>query len=179
MRRRHVAAILVACLASQPPFTRVYAQGGEADIRLIAVARYVALGYDLGDRFVSEFDSQASQEVTSDDRRAHSQVRKLLEKWHRYVLVDRPGDAELLIGVRTGKRLSVGASTQPDARRPAAGTARQSVGVQVSVPNDMLTVRGRSGSLLWRQQSSNGLSGPLVPLFESLRSAVEAASKAP
>lgn len=179
MRWEHAAAVFAVCLASHPLHIRVCAQGGEADVRLIAVARYVAVGYDVGGRFMSEFDSQASREVTADDRRAQSEVRKLLEKWHRYVLVDRPGDAEVLIAVRTGRRLSVGGGTQTGPRRQAAGTAGQFAGVQVSVPDDMLTVRDRSGSLLWRQQLSNGLTDPSVPLFANLRSAIEAASKAP
>jgi hypothetical protein len=178
MRRLVIAAVLVAVLAPCERSSSAGAQGSDADVRVIAVARYAALGYDTGDRFVSEFDPQFSRDVTSEDRRAYEEVRKLLERWRRFVIVSRPGDAEVLIGVRAGRFLTVGVGTQGGAMAPA-GAEGQSRQVQVSSPHDMLTVRDRSGSVLWRQQLSGGFSDPEMPLFERLRTAVDAASKRP
>ena len=176
--RRGVVTPMVL-LASPASPGKPAAQGNAGDIRLMAVAKYVAIGYDTGDRFVPEFDLQASRETTPADRKAYLEVRKQFEKWHRYVLVDRPADAELLIGVRAGRFLSAGGAIQGGGNQPVAGTAGQSREIQVSAPHDMLTVRDRAGSLLWRQQLSDGLTGPEVPLFEKLRTAVEAGSKRP
>jgi len=51
----------------------------------LAQARYVALGYDLGDRFLSERQAIVdSDRVTPEDRRALEVIRELLEDWDRY-----------------------------------------------------------------------------------------------
>jgi hypothetical protein len=178
MRGLCVAAVVTASFVAQAFLHDVAAQGSAGDIRLIAVAKYVALGYDTGDRFVSEFDPQFTRDVTPEDRRAYEEVRQLLERWHRFVIVDRPGDAEVLIGVRAGRFLTVGGGTQGGAVAPA-GAGGQSRQIEVSAPDDMLTVRSPSGSILWRQRMQGGFSDPEVPLFERLRSAVDAASKRP
>jgi hypothetical protein len=178
MRGLCVAAVVTASFVAQAFLHDVAAQGSAADIKLMAVATYVALGYDTGGRFVSEFDPQFTRDATPEDRRAYEEVRKLLERWRRFVIVDRPGDAELLIGVRAGRFLTVEGTARPGAP-PPAGSIAPSAGVEVSSPHDMLTVRGRSGSILWRQRMQGGFSDPEVPLFERLRSAVDAAAKRP
>jgi len=54
----------------------------------LALARYVALGYDRGDRFVSETDVRA--EVFPEERAALQAIRAGIEQWGKYVVVVRP-----------------------------------------------------------------------------------------
>ena len=179
MYRFALALALLAALSTSVRLGPAAAQGSEADVRLVAVAKYAVLGYDTGDRFLTEFDPEASREITPDDRQAYLETRRLLEQWHRFVLVDRRGDADVLIGVRAGRFLTAGVGTQGGAAPPAAGATGPARQVQVSSPHDMLTVRDRSGSVLWRQQLPGGLSGREAPLFARFRSAVETASRLP
>ncbi len=68
---------------------------------LLAQARYVALGYDRGDGFVSETDVRA--DVLPEERAALQAIRAGIEQWDKYQVVVRPGQAELLIAVRKGR----------------------------------------------------------------------------
>ena len=86
IRARLAAAALAALLAILVP-----AEAGAP--AQLAQARYVALGYDRGDGFVSETDVRA--EVLPEEREALQRIRAGLEQWGRYVIVLRPGDAEL------------------------------------------------------------------------------------
>lgn len=178
MQSRRILAVVTAAVICQAPSSLLGAQGSAGDVRLMAVAKYVALGYDLGDRWGSEFDPTALRSITQNDRQAYLDLRAQFEKWHRYVLIDRPADAELLIGVRVGRRVSVDGAN-PAGGPPPAGSFALSAGVEVSSARDMLTVRDRGGSVLWRQQLADGFAGPSVPLFERLRSAIDAAAKRP
>jgi hypothetical protein len=144
---------------------------------LLAEARYVALGYDLGAGFVSETDLRV--DVLPEERTALQRIHDGLEAWGRYVVVLSPGDADLLIAVRKGRLVSVGAGVSGTPTSLVAGGAPVGVGrmasAQLSSPDDMIEVFDRSGSLVWRGMKSNGLAGAGPPLWDSFRDEVKKA----
>jgi hypothetical protein len=141
---------------------------------LLVEARYVALGYDLGAGFVSDTDLRV--DVLPEERTALQRIRAGLDAWNRYVVVLRPGDAELLIAVRKGRLVSVGGGASGTPTSVVAGGGPVGVGrfatAQVSSPDDMIEVFDRSGALVWRGMKPNGLSGAGPPLWESFRAEV-------
>ena len=154
----------------------------------LAQAQYVALGYDLGDRFLSESEAIADPDVLPEDRKALAEIRDQIKKWNRYVITTRPAEAELFIAVRTGRRASGTFRVPVGGPGRASGTTRRSLGVELSSPDDMLSVYesgsgmsggGMSGKLLWREQRPGGLSSSSPSLFEEFQSAVESLSKQP
>ena len=157
---------------------------GSTDGRL-AHARYVALGFDVGDRFVGENEVTINglEDVLPADRRALAAVREQLEKWGRYSITIRPGQAELLIAVRTGRRASLGTTIQGGGSNRGGALRGGGYRAELSSPDDMLSVYeggSRSPSVpLWRRTREGGLSDPSLKLFEDLRSDVERATKKP
>jgi hypothetical protein len=145
----------------------------------LAVARYVALGYDRGDRFVSEIEVREG--VLPEERAALQMIRAGIEQWGKYLIAVRPGQAELLIAVRKGRLVSLGGRTGgPSSGEVPGGRVRSAwgAGVQVSSPDDILEVfDARDGSLIWRGMKPNGLSGAGPPLFDSLRAEVAKAER--
>jgi hypothetical protein len=156
----------------------------------IVRARYVALGYDTGDAFVSEVEAIAHPDkVLREDQTALRAVRDQLETWDKYVITVRPEQAEILVVVRAGRRgvVSMGA---PLGARPAGGSAGGPAGAsaprvtgyggQLSSQGDMLTIyesrQGRPGTLLWRQQHTAGFPSRL---FEQFKADVERSPKKP
>jgi hypothetical protein len=149
---------------------------------LLAEARYVALGYDLGNGFVNETDIRA--EFQPEERAALQAIRARLEEWGKYVEVVRPGEADLLIAVRKGRLVSFGGGISvggPSSGRAGGGGpigTGPAAGAQVSSPDDMIEVFERSGSLVWRGMKPNGLSGAGPPLWDSFQAEVAKAEKA-
>ena len=149
---------------------------------LLAVARYVALGYDSGDRFVAEAEVTAG--VFPEERAALQAIRARIEQWGRYAIVVRPSEADLLIAVRKGRLVSFGGGIRTGG--PSSGTVpggptgvASGAGAQVSSPDDMIEVfDARSGSLIWRGMKPNGLVGAGPPLFESFQAEVAKAERA-
>lgn len=144
-------------------------------------ARYVVLGYDLGDRFLSESEAIGQPDrVTPEDRKALNEVRDLIEKWDRYVITRRPGGpAELLIAVRAGRRISGGVRIgRRDDRPNASGAA-----LELSSGGDVLSVyegsSGGRGVPLWRAQRLDGFSGPSPTLVEQFKTDVDSAVRKP
>src|SRR5215469_4553029 len=72
-------------------------------------ATYVALGYETAQGFISEFDKEAfvSAKIQPADREALNNIHDGLAEWKRYTVAIRPGEAELLIAVRSGRLGSV------------------------------------------------------------------------
>jgi hypothetical protein len=172
-RARLAAAALAAPLALLVP-----ADAGPP--ALLAQARYVALGYDRGDAFVSE--TEVREEVLPEEREALQRIRAGLEQWGRYVIVLRPGDAELLIAVRKGRLASFFGGIPvggPSAGRAGGGPMGSGpmAGAQVSSPDDMIEVFDAGGSLVWRGMKPNGLSGAGPPLWESFQAEVAKVDK--
>jgi hypothetical protein len=154
----------------------------------LAQAQYVALGYDLGDRFLSESEAVADPDVMPEDRKALAEIRDQIRKWNRYVITPRPAQAELFIAVRKGRRASGTFRVPVGGSGLASGTTTRSLRSELSSPDDMLSVSesgsGMSGSrmsgkLLWREQRPGGLSSSSPSLFEEFQSAVESLSKQP
>jgi hypothetical protein len=151
--------------------------------RLLA-ARYVALGFDLGDRsFVSATEAMGlPNRVTPEDRKALEAVREAIEKWDRYAIEIRPANAEILIAVRVGRRV-LGAGRIGD---PVGlpGSSERGGGAELSSGGDMLSVYdagsgGGAAALLWRAQRSDGLSGSSPALLEQFKADVEASARKP
>ena len=161
-----VGAALAAPLALLPP-----AEAGPP--AQLALARYVALGYDRGDRFVSVTDVRT--DFLPEERAALQTIRAEIERWERYVVVDRPGQADLLIAVRKGRLVSVGGGVRTGVPGSVSGIGG---GVQVSSPDDMIEVfDAKDGSLIWRVMRPNGLDGAGPPLFDEFRAQVAKADK--
>jgi hypothetical protein len=182
MRRTLFAALAALLLSSLFPEDALAGKKGVP--ARIAQARYVAIGYDLGDRFLSETDAIANPDILSEERRAVQSIREDLERWGRYVVVTRPQDAELFFAIRVGRHGSIGGgmidsgSTNPFG---GPGGIRRGGGfgsAEISSSSDMLTVYdasgGRVGAQLWRAQKSGGLMGDPPRLYQELRAGVEA-----
>jgi hypothetical protein len=162
---------------------------------LLERARYVALGYDLGDGFVSaDRVALVSAGTIEDERRAIEAIRRDLEKWNRFVVTDRPEQADILIMVRVGRRASLevggGAGSGPGSvgvSRGEVGGSRvvsnRTIGAQLSSNDDRVdvyeAVSGRPGIRLWSGAEVGGMAGSPPRLYKSFREEVEAAAKKP
>lgn len=188
--RSSVGAVLAALvvLALAPP----RADAGKKIVPArIAQARYVALGYDLGDRFLSETAAIASPDILPEERRALQTIADDLRSWGKYVITVRPEDAELFIAVRIGRRGSLGGSTIGGGVSDGAGgyggafdstggvRRGSSYNAEISSNEDMLTIydaaRGRVGPQLWRAMKRGGLAGEPPKLYQQFRADVERA----
>lgn len=171
---------VVALVASVVLSTVTIAAPKQAPARL-GQARYVALGYDMGDRFLADTDAVANPEVLPEDRRALNVIYDRIQEWGRYTLTVRPEQAELLIAVRTGRRAVAGGGAPVGSGSGPAGRAAPTFGYEVSSTADMLSIfeaaGGRPGTLLWREALAGGLASSRPRLFESLKSAVDALPK--
>jgi hypothetical protein len=158
---------------------------------LLERARYVALGYDVGDGFVSADQiSAVAADTLTEERQAVEAIRRDIEKWGRYIVTERPEQAEILIAVRVGRRgtLEVGMGTNnPDGRRAGPGGNRtvssRTIGGQLSSNEDRIAVYeavgGRPGIRLWSAAEAGGLAGSAPRLYKSFREEIEAAAKKP
>jgi hypothetical protein len=186
LMRVHLSALLVAFVTL--PVTADAAQNTVVPA-LLERALYVALGYDLGDGFLSADQIAAVAAATlPEERRAVDAIRNDLEKWGRYVVTTRPEQAEIIIAVRLGRRVSLvgGIGTgNPGDRRSGAGGSRtapsRTIGGQLSSNEDRISVYeavdGRPGIRLWTAAGDGGLAGSPPPLYKSLREEVEATTK--
>jgi hypothetical protein len=149
---------------------------------LLERARYVALGYDLGDGFLSADQIfRVSAGTLLDERRAIEAIRNDLEKWGRYIVTDRAEQADILIAVRVGRRTSMEVSSgtgNPGAiSRGEGGDTRsissRTIGAQLSSKDDRVdvyeAVSGRPGMRLWSAASVGGLAGSPPGLYKSFR----------
>lgn len=177
MRNLSLLAVTVVAVAASGALSVPAVAGPPAQL---AVARYVALGYDRGDRFVSEYEVR--EEVLPEEREALQRVRERIEQWGKYLIVVRPAQAELLIAVRKGRLVSVGGGAPVGG--PSGGRMGGPVGLgpvagaEISSPDDMLEIFDASGgTLLWRAMKPNGLSGSGPPLWESFQAEVAKAEK--
>jgi len=147
----------------------------------IARARYVALGYDLGDHFLSEVEAIGNPDrVHPNDVAALANLRDQLESWGQYVVTTRPRDAELFFAVRTGRRVGLGGGGRVAGAGGNGGPTATGpmFRVELSSADDMLSIYessgGGAGALLWRQRQSVGGAYP-GKLLEQLKREVTAA----
>ncbi len=159
---------------------------------LLDHARYVALGYDTGDGFLSAHAlALAPAHTLTDERQAIESIRRDLEKWGKYVVTLRPEDADLLIAVRVGRRAALNVGAAGGGRNESRGGAREarstrgrSLGGELSSPDrDLIevyqAVSGAPGMILWRATESDGLAGSPPRLFKAFREEMERAAKKP
>jgi hypothetical protein len=176
MAKRHLAIFMGVSLSAG-----VGASLAETPQARLANARFVALGYELGDRVVAENDLAGAREVSNADREALRAVREMLEKWGRLKVMLRPQDADILVTVYSGHFLAVSLEGTAGGREPRQRTRGHGIGFEFSSPEDMLSVYevtdGLPGQLLWRAGKVRGFSDPDAALLEALRSAVEEAAR--
>jgi hypothetical protein len=144
----------------------------------IARARYVALGYDAGDSFLSEIQGlQNPDRILPADQVALQNLREQLEAWGQYVVVTRPDQAELLFAVRAGRRASMGGGVRVGSSDTGARTGGPTFRAEVSSPDSMLSIydasSGGLGTPLWRQRQDAGRAFP-GSLLNELKQQVEA-----
>ena len=148
----------------------------------LAKARFVAFGFDAGDRFVSEQAAFSDyRRVLPEDREALAALRALFVEWAHYTLTDRPEQSELLVVVRRGRRAVGSAGIHIGGLGDGSAQGNPSYGAEISTAGDMLSVYesdavGRPGTLLWREAQDSGLRGSPPPLFEAFKRDVERAA---
>jgi hypothetical protein len=190
-------ALLLTVLALPAAVAPAHAAGPAPTDKMPALlerARYVALGYDLGDGFVSaDRIALVSASTMEDERRAIEAIRRDLEKWNRYIVTERPEQADILIMVRVGRRASLEVGGGGGSRGSSWGDSRgenggsrtvstRTVGAQLSSNDDRVDVyeaaNGRPGVRLWSGAEVGGLAGAPPRLYKSFREEIEAATKA-
>lgn len=142
----------------------------------LAQARYVVLGFDVGDAFIAE-SAPDDPRVLPDDRQKLAALRAEFVRWGRYKVAARPSQGELFVAIRTGRQGTV--SGVGPAGGPAYGPPSRSGRVELSTSADALFVYGSTslGTPLWRGQMAGGLSGSPPALFERFRADVEGLAK--
>jgi hypothetical protein len=134
--------------------------GGRKVPPQLAQARYVALGYDTGDRFVDARSLIGSPELAPRDAEALDALRGLVSDWDRFVLTERVDEADILIAVRTSRRAAfeIGGRIgqgDPDSARSERTQAPTFEG-ELSSSGNIFSVYeasgGRPGMLLWRER---------------------------
>lgn len=176
--RKAIGATLVVLLSFSLPPSPANAGKHSVPTRVVQ-ARSVALGYDLGDRFLSESAAVADPDVLAEERRALQAIRDEIRRWGKYAVKEQPGEADLLIAVRLGRpeNLSAGMGDSGVLGGPGGMRRGSSYGGGVSSSDDMLAVydcaEGRVGKRLWRERKAGGLGGQPPLLFAQFRADVE------
>lgn len=147
----------------------------------IARARYVALGYDAGDRFISEAEAIGQLDrIVPADQAALLNLREQLEAWEQFIVTNEVHEAELFIAVRTGRRVSVDGGGRVGNNNGAGRPGSLMMRAELSSGDDMLSIYeasfGRIGGLLWRQRQAPGGAFP-GKLLTQLKQDVESAPK--
>jgi hypothetical protein len=183
MRRALPAALAVPLIALAPAIAR----GGNRVVPLqVCQARYVALGFDLGDHLLSESEGITSAEVFPEEREALGAIRSDLERWGKYVVVDRLQNAEVFLAIRLGRHGSVQGGVIGGGPMAPGGVGGRLAGggsgsAQVSTASDTLAVyevgSGRIGTQLWRTMQSGGLMGVPPRAYSEFRAGVEKAGR--
>jgi hypothetical protein len=165
----------VACLAAAAALSSFDAAGAPPVSARLAQARYVALGYDLGDGVLLDSASVGSDRVLPEEREAVRALHDALEAWGHYSVVVRSGQADLVVAVRKGRLVAAGGGLGLDA--PGLGRASRA-GIQVSSPYDMLTVYDGT-TVLWRRTRPPGSPSSFASMFSDFRTDVEKTAKKP
>jgi len=176
MTRSTGAALVAACLATS------LAQAASPLPVQITRARYVSLGYDTGDRFMSEVEAiRYPDRILPADQVALQNLREQLEAWEYFVVTDGNQQGELFFAVRTGRKLLVDGGTRISGGRGVGEPLGPSMRAEVSSADDLLSIydvtAGRGpGALLWRARQATGNPFP-GKLLAQLKQQVESAPK--
>lgn len=128
-------------------------------------ARYVALGYDTGDRVISAQSLIGHPELSSRDTDALENLRSLVSGWDRFILTERVEQADILIAVRTSRRGSLQVAGQmghesPEMAGRSARAQSPTFDGELSSDGDIFTVyeskQGTPGMVLWRERRGGG-----------------------
>lgn len=174
MTRSTGAALMAACLVSS------VGQAAPLPVQ-IARARYVALGYDAGDRFISELEAIGNLDrIAPADQVALQNLREQLETWEHFLVTNKVHEAELFIAVRTGRKVLVEGGGRVGTGSGAGTPGGPMMRAELSSGDDMLSIYeargGRVGMLLWRQKQAPGGAYP-GKLYTQLKQDVESAPK--
>ena len=174
--RNHVGALLLCLMMFALPLEAA----GPLLSTLVLNARYVAMGYETTDGFISENNLSAFQlyKIQPEDRQALDNVSRALAKWKRYAITLDPHNADLLIAVRSGRLASGRVGIHIPSGPASVGPA---IGGEVGPPNDYLAVyqsdNGHEGAKLWQQSEEDGLEGSDPSLLASYKNDVESLAK--
>ena len=150
-------------------------QAGERHVpRELVRARYVALAFDVGDALIAEW-APDDPRVWPDDRDKLAALRAEIESWGRYDVVSRPGQAELVIAIRSGHAMTLGGGGRPMPKNASDRQPGRSLRAEAGSGEDALFVYTSMsrGTPLWRGQMGGGLSGSPAPLFKRFQADVE------
>jgi hypothetical protein len=177
MRRIVVSCPVIALLLITSGFAQKKKANGMPQQVVVAQFMYVTSFH--GDRF--------DPRTFPEDRQAIANMEEAIQAWHKYRLVSRPEDADIMLVVRPARAASarVGVGIPPiDSRGGGIDTGRPStgglgVGTDItSVPDDTLMVSLQpdrdpsAASFIWRRSQRNGLQGQKPALFEQFKKAV-------
>lgn len=177
--KRRLLLLLPVCIAA------IVGQAKSKLPEIFRNATYVRVEAYNGDAF--------SPNVIPDDRRAIANVEQQLEDWHRYTLVLKREQAELIFVVRKGRiasatgHLGVDVGNLPRPRgqsQPDPNTNDPAVAAGVNADagpaDDLLEVyivdpNGHRNGPIWSHTLQDGLDTPSLPLFQQLKHAVDTA----
>jgi hypothetical protein len=128
------------------------------------------MGYD-GKDIGSIYDSKISLE----ERKIISDLEDRFRKWGRYHVVTRVDDADIVVVIKKGSRMSVGIGGGQ--RFPGGGPIPG-----LDLAGDFFGVyKGHEwdGIPLWKNSDKDGLKGPQYRTFEKFKRQVEEAEKPP
>ena len=158
--------------------TAVFAQSDSTIPKLVTEAQFVHVTTLEGD--------PNSPNTLAEDRRAIADVETALRKWRRYKVVLQPGDADLIMVVRTGRIASatVGGTAGNRNPRRVPRVTGPNIHTEAGGPRqDLLWVfdakLGTDSAPLWRGEQRDGLEAPSLPLLKRFRADVERSSGKP
>jgi hypothetical protein len=162
MTRSNVLTAVVVAVLALP----AAALAGEKKVPpQLTQARYVALAYDTGDRFVEPRSLIGRPELSSSDSDALDALRALVADWDRFVLTERLDQADIVIAVRTSRRAAfeIGGrigNEDPETVGRSARAQSSTFDAEVSSQGDLFSVYAASGDkpgmLLWRERRTGG-----------------------
>jgi hypothetical protein len=171
-----MSALAVLVLGVSPAFS-----GDDTLLAQARQARYVILGYDRGESFLTEQSAiPLAADLLPEERRALETLREQIESGDRFIIANKPEQADLFIAIRIGRRVGLSGGFRPGQSSPGSAPTGTGFGLGASSSDDMIEVfdcRGRfPGTLLWRAMDEDGLQGSSPRLFDRFQEALESGS---
>ena len=150
-------------------------QTNSAFLKQIDNARFVMVTTEHGDAFNPRTDAA--------DRRAVADIQNELAKWHKFTLVNRKEDADIIIAVRTAGRVRANTGVEIGSHQDPTTGKRSTAPVLMTdagPKDDLLSVYSAAefpnAPALWRSEQKDGLASPGYSLFNRFKKDVEKAS---